>query len=78
MLALNHLTTLVCQFFDILFFLYLIILLSNHSPILSFYYLIILSFYYLICRVQDEMSLVQTNIHKSNEKMDEFKMKMNW
>lgn len=29
-------------------------------------------------RVQDELSLVQSNIHKSNEKMDEFKMKMNW
>jgi chromosome segregation ATPase len=28
--------------------------------------------------VQDELSLVQSNIHKSNEKMDEFKMKMNW
>lgn len=29
-------------------------------------------------KVQDELSLVQSNIHKSNEKMDEFKMKMNW
>lgn len=31
-----------------------------------------------ISRVKEELSQVQGLIHKSNEKMDEFKMKMNW
>ena len=29
-------------------------------------------------RLQDQLNSIQNNIYKSNEKMDEFKMKMNW